>query len=47
MTYVQGNVQQLEARINNQILGVKGLKYTLILICMSHLNLISVTPHGF
>ena len=25
MTNLQGNVQQLEGRINNQILGVKGL----------------------
>ena len=25
MTYLQGNVKQLEGRINNQILGVKGL----------------------
>ena len=26
MTNLQGNVQQLEGRINNQILGVKGLR---------------------
>ena len=25
MTYLQGNVKQLEGRINNQILGVQGL----------------------
>ena len=25
MTKLQGNVQQVEGRINNQILGVKGL----------------------
>ena len=25
VTYLQGNVKQLEGRINNQILGVKGL----------------------
>ena len=29
MTYLQGNVQQLEGRINNQILGVKGLRFAL------------------
>ena len=26
MTNLQGNVQQLQGRINNQILGVKGLR---------------------
>ena len=26
ITYLQGNVLQLEGRINNQIFGVKGLK---------------------
>ena len=26
VTNLQGNVQQLEGRINNQILGVKGLE---------------------
>ena len=25
MTYLQGNMQHLKGRINNQILGVKGL----------------------
>ena len=32
ITNLQGNVWQREGRINNQILGVKGLKYLKLLI---------------
>ena len=35
MTNLQGNVQQLEGRINSQILGVKGLKVKFYISCCS------------